>query len=548
MRLHDLERVDVPKPASSKSSRAVAIGAVVAIALAAAGGWMWWASKTPALVEGPAPVEPLDGDRLLAYVTRDRATTLPFAALFASNDAIETFAERAVSGKSSSIDKARGVAAAIAEFASKRGYVQRAFTEPRSTALRNAADTLAAISAEGAADRAYPLELAVLAASALREEDVPAMVASVSSFAGDRTPADPSGYVGYFVIALPKSDAEPREWTYVDVFGGRTAAPADGSVRVLSDVEVVANAYAIEAMRTLVHEGGSARALELADAAARIGPRLPEVRSVRGAVVLTSGNAEEGIREFESALELRDDSPRHANLATLLLMKGDMDGALRHVNAALEATPDFAGGHGTLAAIHLSQRSSEAALRELETASRLDPDLQTLPMLYANYYAMEGDMPRAIEYARNAASRRAHDPQTHLLLAQLLRQSGSYDEMRAEARKALELVPAAQQDAMRQLITQMLGPTALEDEAEAEEAEAEEGADEEGPGELRLDQLPEMPSGDLRLGAGSRLLDEEDAPAAPSQAGEGGPLLRLGDTTKLRLGAPSEGLRLNLQE
>lgn len=541
MRVHGVERVGENKPSAKQKSSAPIWVAIAGLAVAAiGGGYAYWASRNPRLAEGPAPVEALDEATLTAYLRRDNAP-VSTPKILAASDAVSAFGERATQGKSSDLDKANGVVAALRERASKRGFVTWGLSEARETALRTPSETLAAISRDGAADKAYPLEIAALAVTALRDADVPAMLALAYKFPGDRAPTDPSGYLGYFVVAIPTNEAEPRTWKYLDVFAGRTAEPED--VRVLSDVEASGVALSIRALTSLFHQGDAAKAYADVESAVRLAPRTAEARTARAVVVITSGNVEEATREFESAAQLHADAARFNHLATLALATGDEQAAARQVSAALEMSPDFAGAHAMLAGLHLSSRETASALTELETATRLDPDLQMLPMLYANYYGLTGDMPQALEYARQGVAKRPHDPQTHLMLAQVLRALGRYDEMRVEARAAVAAVPADRQDSIRALVRQALGPTALEEEpaaADVDEPAADEADEPAG-------ALPDLP-GEMRLGQGSRLLGEEGAPATGAAQEPGGPLLRLGDTTKLRLGEPGGGLRLNLQE
>lgn len=187
----------------------------------------------------------------------------------------------------------------------------------------------------------------------------------------------------------------------------------------------------------------------------------------------------------------------------------------------------------------------DQAEQELRRAEELDAELPILPMLWANYYAETGDLELAAEKAMEAIERRPHDWQNRLGAARILRLAGRYDEMRRQARQVLEDAPPGQEQAVRQLIEQMLGPTALEEPLDDEE--------------LALDD-ERLPDGEFQLGEGSALLDDEGeldlGGEGPSLGGEslgggeagGGPLLKLGDESTLRLREPGTDLRLDLSQ
>jgi hypothetical protein len=105
-------------------------------------------------------------------------------------------------------------------------------------------------------------------------------------------------------------------------------------------------------------------------------------------------------------------------------------------------------------------------------------------------------------------------------------------------------VPESQRENLRQLITHVLGPTALEDPL-ADTGEEEGGGDEGGGDEEGGDPLGGAP---LQLGQGSRLLDEGGAEPTPTLGegeGDGNDLLHDGEPSKIHLGEPGEGLHLD---
>jgi tetratricopeptide (TPR) repeat protein len=385
--------------------------------------------------------------------------------------------------------------------------------------------------------------------SALRALDVNAMVAEAVSFPGDRSPPDPSGQLGYFVVAVYAGDAGQGDPTYFDPYSGRTTAPEEA--RVLTDLQAIGAAIGTRALHLLSRESDPERAIESATQALRLDQRSPSLRAVRGAILLASGQVDQGVRELESAKQLRLDAPRRNLVAAIYLAPSpfqDLEAASREVSAALEEYPEFAPGRATLAAIHLSQQETDLARSELAEAERLDPQYHLLPQLWASYYVMSGDTDRAIEYARSAIAQNPADVQAHLLAARIYRQSARFDLMRREAHEVIERTAPSRRAEMTQVIQQLLGPTALEPIEDEEEITDEELlADEElvvgdaAPGSMRLD---------------SPLLGGEGGGPSLGGGGGGGPSL-LGDDQRLGGGAPSGGgfqlggggggnLRLNL--
>ncbi len=555
MRVHGIEKLDAPKKQAVKEQPKWLLPLVVVAALAlAAGGWAWWARRTPDAVEGDAPLRPLEPSELAGYVKKARGEARDFLALLQNDEALETFAAAAVRGKSGNVEKARGVVAAIRARASKRGFAPWSLTEPRDTPPRVATRAFDLMVRDDARSKMYPLEVAAIAVAALRAEGVDAMLAEAFSFPGDGAPPDPSGHLGYYVVAVYPGEVGQGTPTLLDPYLGRSSSPAEGQFQVLTDVEAVGAALNLRAVHRLVREGDPQRAFSDSTNALRLAPRSAAVHDARGAVLIASGGIDEGIREFQAAVEVRPDAPRHNNLAGIFLVKGDLESAEREVNAALQASPDFAGAHGTLAAIHLARGEADDALRELETAKRLDPDLHTLPMLFANFYLASGDVNEAIRYAQQGVERRPDDVQGHLMLARIYKQANQYSGMRREAQRALEVAPDAQRDGVRDLIGRVLGPTALEPEPPAEGDDTGDVGEDDDTGE---DGAPGVPGGgDLQLGGGSRLLGGGGGGGGPSLLGGGGAgggsgALRGGsDPSTLRLGESSGGggLHLNLNE
>lgn len=539
MRVNGLEKVkDTPKT-SAETQRPWIMWAIAAGVLAAAGvGYAVWASEAPPAVGSRVPLQPLDRETVLAHLRREGVDARELNDLLVPSEDVAAWAERTAGSAGDAQGKARAIQRAIRARAAAGAFARWSLGVPRETQIGSDEHTLDWIGEDRARRQLYPLEVAVLMANALRSLDVNAMVAEVIRFPGERSPPDPSGQFGYFVVAVYDGEAGEGDPEYYDPYQGRSTEP---EARVLNDLQAIGDALGHKALHYLSRESDPERAIEASGHALALDERSPALRAVRGAVLVAAGQLPEGLRELEDAKQLRTDAPRRNLLAGVHMAQGDFDAAQAEISAALEEYPDFAPGRATLAAIHLSRQETDLALHELQEAERADPQLHTLPQLWAGYYATTGDLDRAITYASDSVERNPGDLQARLMAARIYRQAGRYELMRREAREVIARTPPARQAEMRLLIRQILGPTALEDdeeeELEEEEEELAEAEDEEieaEPGSMQLES-PMLGTGRDR---GPSLLGEE----GQLQGGPPGPGgLQLG-------GGAREGPSLDMNE
>ncbi|MEO0323043.1 MAG: tetratricopeptide repeat protein [Myxococcota bacterium] len=536
---------DAPRPAWLVPAAVLAAVALAAGAYAALGGE--GERRRGATV---VAMEPLSSGELRDAL-RDADADVGERDLLAADDAVEALAEHAAG--SDALAKAQALVDHVRTRAEAGAFVPWSLTQPRELPVKNAAWAAGRL-ARDERTRLYPLELAAACVAALREADVDAMVAEIWRFEGDRRPPDPSGYLGYFGVAVWPGAVGEGTPTVFDPYGGHDPESAVES-RPLTDPQAVAAALSTGAIHALVRENEPVRALERVRPALRLDRRAPYVRGVRGAVLLVSGGLEEGVREFEAARDIRPDGVRRNLLAGVFMAKGDVEQANRELAQALEAFPDYAAAHATLATIHLSRRETDRARSELQEAERIDPDLLQLRSLWAQYHLATGDPETASELALEAVAERSWDVNTLLQAAQIFRAAGRYDDMRRQARRALELAPDDQQATFRERIRTLLGPTALErplDEIPDDELDLDddEGLDLAEPGGLQL-------GGDSSLlgGGGGLLGDDEGGPSLlgdDAQLGGGGGLQLGGGGggggLQLRQPGGGSGLQLNLGE
>jgi len=518
--------------------------AVAGGVLAVAGvGYAWWASQAADAVGDEVPLAPLERGAVLGHLRREGVDARDLQAMLVPNEAVEAWAERAAGDASGAEGKARAVQRAIRQRAEAGAFERWSFGVPRETPLAPPEQVVEWLGEDGAHHHFYPLELAALMTSALRALDVEAMVAEAIRFPGDRTPPDPSGQLGYFVVAVYEGDAGQGEPTYFDPYGGRANAPEES--RVLTDLQAIAAGLGTRALHLLSRESDPERAIEASTQALRLDRRSPALRAVRGAILIASGQVDQGVRELESAKQLRTDAPRRNLLASVYLAPSpfqDYDAASREVTAALEEYPEFAPGRATLAALHLARRESDLARSELAEAERVDPRYHLLPQLWASYYLMTGETERAIEHAQASIAQNPADVQAHLLAARIYRHAGRYDLMRREAHEVMDRTDPSRRNEMRQVIEQLLGPTALE--------AIEEPADDDDDDLLGDDELGDPEPGSMRLDSPLLGGGGSDGPSLLGGGGSGPSLLgdeQLGGGGGFQLGGGGGGgLRLNL--
>ncbi|MGE0791641.1 MAG: tetratricopeptide repeat protein [Sandaracinaceae bacterium] len=460
MRVNGLETVAAPRSDAERQRPpwmmwAVAGGVIAAGAIA----YAVWAGDAAETVEGDAPLAALDRSEVTGYLRARGVDAHQLNMLLVSTDPIEEWAEHAVGSASTPTAKAEAIQTAIRARASEGAFERWSFGIPRNTPPALPEQVLEWMQEDGAHHHLYPLEVAALMASALRAVDVPAIVAEAVKYEGERRPADPSGQLGYYVVAVyPGTPGEGEPTTY-DPYEGREVAPSE--LRPLTDLEAIGAMLGHRALYLLSRESDPERAVEASSQALRLDGRSAANRAVRGAILLAAGQADEGLEELTSAKQLRSDGPRRNLLASVYLAQQDVEGASREVSAALEEYPEFASARATLAAIHLTRGETDEARAELQEAERIDPQLHLLPQLWAEYYASTGEIDRAVQRAQQAVEQNG-DIQTRLMAARIYRQAARYDLMRREAHAVLERTPPRRESDMRELIRRMLGPTALE--------------------------------------------------------------------------------------
>lgn len=498
------------------------VAGVLALAVVAAvGGYFVWGRRPTAGEQGE--LGPVAAGALREQLSQAQVDAGELVSLLAADPSIDAFAQGAAGQATSTYDKADAIMRAVRARASALSFVPWSLGEPRTTPVGHAKQTLATLRKERGRAQLYPLEVAALGVASLRSLSVPAMVAELISVDGERAPLDPSGYLGYFVVAVFPGEPGLGTPRLFDVYGGRALAP-NAKHAVLSDKAVLGAALSLRALHEVSYLADPRRGLESSSAAIQLAGTLPSVRTVRGMVVLAGRQVEQGLQEFAAASQLRSDAPRLHNLASAALMTGDVERATRGLQAALERAPDFASAHATLGSLALVRGDVEQARSEIARAEQLAPDLSLVQWALAELQLRAGDRDQALSTARRAvASRPSFD--ARLRMGVLLRETARFDELRALTAELLKMAPPYRESEVREMITRALGPAALD--ADAHDPDA-------------LDSLaPHAPNLDVE----SPQLDPalSPTPGTPALAEPGS-----SREPKLRLRDQSDGLQLKL--
>lgn len=365
------------------------------------------------------------------------------------------------------------------------------WADPRLQRFRLPNELLADI--EAGNRRAYPIEVAALAASIARSRAhgrSHARVVEVLEFEGIPSP-DPLGRFGYYLIEIDGAQH--------DVFGRSGGAPVLRS-RILEDHEALAAAIAVKAFVDLTQGGEISAGLRASKRARELDPKSPSVRAIEGTVLISAGDVEDGERELKAAHSLSPDPARKNILGGLMMTMGDLRGADRMIAEALQGDPKLAPAYVTRAAIDLSNQQLSSARRALERAEALEPNLASLPILFAQLDLLEGRTLEALDRVRTQLEAFPDDPQTHMAALPIFQATHRYSDLRRSVQAVLRLSPAEQREVLRQEIASVFGPTALQppiDEEPVRPPAPELDAEKEG--EKERDEADAMPSLELRL-------------------------------------------------
>ncbi len=135
----------------------------------------------------------------------------------------------------------------------------------------------------------------------------------------------------------------------------------------------------------------------------------------------------------------------HESLATLLVRRGDPEGAIEHFGVAVRLAPENARAHSDLGVLLADLGRNDRALEHLGRAVGLEPGLAPAQVALGNVQTRTG---RFDEAAATFGSVLENDPgngEARLGLGAVLAQTGNFEEAVVELRAALRQVPESGQ-------------------------------------------------------------------------------------------------------
>ncbi len=161
-----------------------------------------------------------------------------------------------------------------------------------------------------------------------------------------------------------------------------------------------------------------------------------------GVLLRDSGQADEAIRQYRCAIQLRPDyAPAYYNLGIVLFKKGQTGEALVHFQDAIRLGPrDSRAFYNYANALDQTGRTEEA-IKQYEEAIRLDPDYVGARINLGLVFSRQGGIDEALAQFHEAVRLDPENVEAHNNLGAVLRAKGRLPEAEMQFRAALRLQP-----------------------------------------------------------------------------------------------------------
>lgn len=171
-------------------------------------------------------------------------------------------------------------------------------------------------------------------------------------------------------------------------------------------------------------------------------PQRAEGFELLGAALAAQGRADEALREFDRARELRPESPsiRH-NRAQALFALGRLDEALAEAQEAVRLKPDLHAGWNLLGNLAAAAGDVNGAERAYRRAMSLRPDDAGIPYNLGLLFQGAGRLDEAIASYRKSLQLRPGLAPAHNNLGNVLKQKGRGEEALSHYAQAVQLDP-----------------------------------------------------------------------------------------------------------
>jgi serine/threonine protein kinase/Flp pilus assembly protein TadD len=177
-------------------------------------------------------------------------------------------------------------------------------------------------------------------------------------------------------------------------------------------------------------------------AALALRPEAVPVHNSLGLALETKGQLDEAIAHFEYALRHdREDVPAHLNLGLALEAKGMLDGAIVQYEHTLRLEPKFAYAHYNLGNVLRAKGQLDEAIARYEHALRLKPEFARAHTNLGLALETKGRLDEAIAHYQHALRIDPKSVHAHYDLGNALRAKGRLDEAIDHYQHALRLDP-----------------------------------------------------------------------------------------------------------
>ncbi|MCY3758110.1 MAG: tetratricopeptide repeat protein, partial [Acidobacteria bacterium] len=154
------------------------------------------------------------------------------------------------------------------------------------------------------------------------------------------------------------------------------------------------------------------------------------------------GEIARGLQEIGTALRrFPEGAFLHARRGSLLEKSGRAEEALKAYGRAVELRPELGEGHLGLARIHLARDRKDKAREVLQEAAGKISDAPGLPMRFAGFCEKESLDEQALDFYRKALNADPGLPGAYLGLARVQMNLGEIDEALAAAHQGLQFAP-----------------------------------------------------------------------------------------------------------
>ncbi len=443
------------QPGRRRGGKLVIALVVCALALAAGAGLLLHKRKTE--LPAPGQLAALDAATLRAtLVKRGVPADLAAVSPLKVGEAVEALAG-GVDGDDPAA-RARAVAAAVVKAMAGRrpllsGQPGWAAREPEALLTLNDApnDAPNDVGKGARGDEVTSLELCALLVAALRAADLPAVLAERFKSSAPAGVADVSGVLGRYAAVVyrpgelggepllsldPMTALELPAWAREPDIKAM-AAPREG-LKLLGDASAAAHLLSLRALQR--GKDRADRAYAQSGAAVAAAAPSATLQLARAQVLATAGGTRDAVSAARKALTLREDAPRMAGLARLLLAQGDVEHALGQLRRAVIKTPGHWPSRVLLATV-LAAVDPEKSDEQLQKALEVAPDAHEVLLLDGMTHLSRGMPGQAADRLKRVAAALPGSLEVHLLLYHALGRASRDDEAARVRKKILDLAP-----------------------------------------------------------------------------------------------------------